>query len=323
MVPIQKKLINYNFNRGTNNPKYIVIHDTGNNSKGANALAHYNYFNGGNRNASAHLFVDDSNIIQTVEFNDSSWHCGDGYGRNGITNQNSIGVEICVNSDGNYEKAIENTLDLVRYLMKEFNISLDKVVRHYDASGKNCPASMSGNGWEGWNNFMTKLTNSSNTIVSSSNTAEGVVYCTADTLNVRDGAGTDYPKQGVLNMDERVALLDKSNGWYKVRYYNAPLGKTMIGWASSVYLRIEKDVQTTIIQDNKPKKHWVISNYIPTGEYGFEVKAFLDKYFKDITGVYIRSNSTGMWAETCYLPIEKCQELKTRLGNLFWEIKSH
>lgn len=81
--------------------------------------------------------------------------------------------------------------------------------------------------------------------------------------------------------------------------------------------------QTTIIQDNKPKKYWVVTNYIPKGEYGFPVKKLINDYFKDIPEVYINNNSTGSWIETCYLPKEKCEELKIRIGDLFWEVKSH
>ncbi len=77
------------------------------------------------------------------------------------------------------------------------------------------------------------------------------------------------------------------------------------------------------IKVEQSKKYWVITDYIPVGEYGFESKGFLAKYFSDIPGVYFRSNPTGIWAETCYLPIEKCNELKVRLGNLFYQIKEH
>lgn len=157
MLPIQKKLIKYNYSSG-NDIKYIVVHDTANTGKGANALAHFNYFNGGDRQASAHYFVDDSNIIQTVEDSNAAWHCGDGNGVYGITNHNSIGIETCVNCDGNYERAIENTLDLVKYLMAKYNIPVERVVRHYDASRKNCPAQMNRNGdWSSWNNFKNRL----------------------------------------------------------------------------------------------------------------------------------------------------------------------
>ena len=75
MLAIQKMLIKYNFSAG-NDIKYIVVHDTGNHAAGATALMHYKYFNGADRQASAHYFVDDSNIIQTVEDFNAAWHCG-------------------------------------------------------------------------------------------------------------------------------------------------------------------------------------------------------------------------------------------------------
>jgi N-acetylmuramoyl-L-alanine amidase len=155
MLTIQKKFIKYNISpRNGTKPHYIVIHDTGNTNKGANAIMHYNYFNGGNRSASADFFVDDSNIIQTVDYKvNYSWHCGDGGGKYGITNKNSIGVEICINSDGNYTKAFQNAVELVAYLSKELNIPFEKIVRHYDASRKTCPASMSANNWSKWQEF--------------------------------------------------------------------------------------------------------------------------------------------------------------------------
>ncbi|SHK49194.1 peptidoglycan recognition protein family protein, partial [Paramaledivibacter caminithermalis] len=132
MVKVTKKLIKYNYSLG-NDIKYIVIHDTGNKRKGADAFNHYRYFNRKNRRASAHYFVDDKEIIQTVEDFNVSWHCGDGKGKYGITNHNSIGIEICINEDGDYEKAVDNTIDLVKCLMEKYDIPLDRVVRHYDA----------------------------------------------------------------------------------------------------------------------------------------------------------------------------------------------
>lgn len=164
MLAIQKMLIKYNYSSG-NNIKYLVIHDTGNSSAGATALMHYKYFNGGDRSASAHYFVDGGNIIQTVEDSNASWHCGDGHDAKGIGNHNSIGIEICINSDGNYAQAVQNTVDLVKYLMAKYGIDLAHVVRHYDASGKNCPGSMSGNNWARWNSFKASISGGSAFVV--------------------------------------------------------------------------------------------------------------------------------------------------------------
>ncbi|MDO5061739.1 MAG: N-acetylmuramoyl-L-alanine amidase [Peptostreptococcaceae bacterium] len=130
--------------------KYLVIHDTGNRRKGADAIAHAKYFGRANRNASAHYFVDDHNIVQIVADEQASWHCGDGRGRNGITNENSIGIEMCINSDGDYDLAFVNTAVLIAKLMDKHKIPISRVVRHYDASGKICPQSMYAHNWQEW-----------------------------------------------------------------------------------------------------------------------------------------------------------------------------
>ena len=41
--------------------------------------------------------------------------------------------------------------------MKKYNIPVERVVRHYDASRKNCPSSFSANNWDRWNKFKAKL----------------------------------------------------------------------------------------------------------------------------------------------------------------------
>ncbi|KAA0798985.1 N-acetylmuramoyl-L-alanine amidase [Bacillus sp. JAS102] len=123
-------------------PKYITIHETANTSKGANALNHAKYLDNqarGNtdRSASWHFTVDDKEIYQHLPLNEVGWHAGNKTG-----NYESIGIEIAVNSDGNYTKAVENARKLAAYLMNELNISLDHVQKHQFWSGKNCPAFM-------------------------------------------------------------------------------------------------------------------------------------------------------------------------------------
>ena len=158
MVSIEKKQIAYNRTKRNGAIRYIVIHDTGNKSQGANADAHFAYFNGGNRNSSADFFVDDTKILQVNDYTVyKTWHVGDGKGKYGITNKNAIGIEICVNKDGDYEKAFSNTVELTKHLMKELDIPKERVVRHYDASRKICPASMQNENWAKWQEFQTRL----------------------------------------------------------------------------------------------------------------------------------------------------------------------
>ena len=146
-----KRQIAYNRTARNAAIRYIVVHDTGNTGTGADAQAHFNYFNGGNRGSSADIFVDDHSVWYVNDYTKYySWHCGDGKGKYGITNANSVGVEMCINADGDYAAAMRNTAEVVRALMAELNIPIARVVRHYDASRKNCPASMSANGWARW-----------------------------------------------------------------------------------------------------------------------------------------------------------------------------
>lgn len=156
MLPIQRKISNYNYSsRNGNSIKYIVLHYTGN--KGDTAKNNVDYFYGGDRNASAHYFVDDNSIWQSVEESNSAWAVGDGKGSYGITNQNSISIEMCCNSSGIISEKTEiNALELVKYLQSKYGISNSNVVRHYDASRKVCP-NWSVNNWSRWTTFKNKL----------------------------------------------------------------------------------------------------------------------------------------------------------------------
>jgi len=144
--------------RTKNDIRYIVVHDTANKSFGSDAQSHFEFFNSGSQGMSADFFVDDKEILQVNDYYSYySWHCGDGQGHHEITNQNSIGVEICVNRDGSYRRTVDNAVLLVQKLMKELGIDEAHVVRHYDASGKECPATMSEQEWKAWEKFKEKI----------------------------------------------------------------------------------------------------------------------------------------------------------------------
>lgn len=155
MLPINKKISAYN-HYNYNTIKYIVVHDVGAKSTAKNNV---DYFAGGNRNASAHYFVDDTSIWQSVEDNKGAWHVGDNNGVSDIYNTNSIGIEMCLPSGTVTAKTEANTVELVKYLMKKYNVPINRVVRHYDASRKNCPAQFNLDGkWTRWTAFKKKLT---------------------------------------------------------------------------------------------------------------------------------------------------------------------
>ncbi|OOM76562.1 N-acetylmuramoyl-L-alanine amidase [Clostridium sp. BL-8] len=177
MLDIQQQIINYNKTARNSKPIYIVIHDTG--DSGATAQNEHDYFAGGDRQASADFFVDSNNIIQIIDTDvNYSWHCGDGRGVYGITNANSLGIEMCIESNGIPSDAtIQNTLDLVKSLMDKYNIDVDHVVRHYDASRKDCPHSFDADNWAKWTEFKQRLQNSI-IVLGWNKNSSGWWYCT-------------------------------------------------------------------------------------------------------------------------------------------------
>lgn len=157
-INVFKSQINQHINERSEKIEYLVIHDTSNYSVGANAAAHVKYFNTTSRKASADFLIDEVGIYQINDYKRYfTWHCGDGKGKFGIKNSNSVGLEICVNKDGNYQASVNNTIILTVFLMQELGIRLDNVVRHFDASRKLCPSSMVANNWLKWYRFKLAL----------------------------------------------------------------------------------------------------------------------------------------------------------------------
>ncbi len=150
------KQLQYNITKRIEKPRYIVVHSTGNPRKGANAAAHFSYWNSGRVGQSADFVVDDGGAMQINDFRKFyTWHCGDGKGRYGITNGNSIGIEICINEDGNLERTLDYTVDLIKRLKAETGI--ENVVRHYDASRKMCPEVLSKDDWAAWKELKRRV----------------------------------------------------------------------------------------------------------------------------------------------------------------------
>ena len=123
--------------------KYLVIHYTSNN--GDTAKNNADYFAREKVGASAHYFCDENEIWQSVKDNDTAWHCGaKTYRHPECRNANSVGVEICMNDKrGNVRQgSIATAAELVRYLMQRYGVPVDRVIRHYDVTGKYCPGPM-------------------------------------------------------------------------------------------------------------------------------------------------------------------------------------
>lgn len=141
--------------------KYIVTHYTANNGDTAQGNANH-FASHKNLKASAHYFVDENEVYQSVRDNDIAWHCGADttYKHADCRNANAIGIEICSykNASGFYFEpaAVDNAALLTRYLMDKYNVPIGNVLRHYDVTGKNCPAPFVQDASQ-WSAFKTRL----------------------------------------------------------------------------------------------------------------------------------------------------------------------
>lgn len=237
-IKVNKQLIDINYSQGvTINPKYIVIHDTDNRQAGANAMANRNYFaNHPNAKASAHYIIDEGNIIQALEDTWKGWHVGDGNNPN-INNSTTIAIELCVNEGNDFDKTLENGVQLTKYLMNKYNIPAENVVMHRDASGKTCSRMMIEDRPSLWPYFKDRISGGDGSLEDDGlkPKMQGKVT-NASVLNVRESPSTSGRIVHKLNRNQVVGIYEELNGWYKIDYIDGV--KKKYGYVSKDYISI-------------------------------------------------------------------------------------
>lgn len=115
----------------------VVVHYVGN----ANTTAKQNrdYFEDlattHETSASSHYVVGlKGEIIQCIPLNEIAYASRQ-------RNADTISIEVChPTEDGKFNaKTYESVVELVAWLVVEFDLSVDDVIRHYDVTGKECP----------------------------------------------------------------------------------------------------------------------------------------------------------------------------------------
>lgn len=221
---------NYGSKRSTSIIKYLVYHYTGND--GDTDEANAKYFHNKVVKASAHRFVDDDSVTISVPDNYTAYHCGGGLqGKNGhkffkiCTNTNSMGIEMCDTiRNGKYEvsaKTRANAIALGKELVKKYGIKKENVIRHYDVTGKNCPAYFVKDE-EAWKKFRDEIFEEEK-----KEFKKYYIKVNTKSLNVREGAGTQYKVVKTIKKDEKWLIRDEKNGWGKIR----------IGWIKLSYTK--------------------------------------------------------------------------------------
>lgn len=137
--------------------KHIVIHNSSTSASAeANAKANYNATIKGQRSAFAHYYVDDKSVVMLARENWLAYHAGDK-----TMNENSIGIEICVNpmaclnscnrevcpkvcptlkdEVGRFFKAERNAIDLIHTIMAKWGLDESCLLFHSDVKKTACP----------------------------------------------------------------------------------------------------------------------------------------------------------------------------------------
>ncbi|ERH58666.1 MULTISPECIES: N-acetylmuramoyl-L-alanine amidase [Bacillus amyloliquefaciens group] len=224
------------------NPLYITVHNTSNTAKGANAASHARFVkNNPSTGVSWHFTVDDTEIYQHLPLNENGWHAGDG--NSGTGNRKSIGIEICENSDGDFEKAVTNAQWLIKKIMKEQGISLANVVPHQRWSGKYCPHKL----LDRWDSFKAGISGAPSKTVNSpvDKTNGSYVKNTviADSLNVRIQRNANSSIVLTLPKGSTVQYQKGStqNGWGYIKYTNSK-GATYSGYVNVKYIKSDAEL---------------------------------------------------------------------------------
>lgn len=203
-MKIDRSLISNTNTYSENDPRCIVVHNTDNFAAGANALAHARaQYNGNFASMSAHYYVDDGDVAyQAAPHRRGCWHVGVNYGGNNLFgrygNRSSIGVEMCVQSGYNYEKAFQNTVAVVKEIMRETGIPASRVYRHYDICSKHCPSQIIERG--DWDRFKKLISGVSADTPKQpeKGTYEPGIYKVNTDLNIREKPDADSRCVGTI-----------------------------------------------------------------------------------------------------------------------------
>lgn len=238
-------------NYGSRLVEYIVVHYTGNNKD--TAWANASYFHRGLREASAHYFVDELEVYQSVEARDAAWHCGaSNPWHPRCRNTNSIGIEMC--TSGSYKvsaKTKANTVALVAAWCRLLGYGPGDVdtyvLRHYDVTGKWCPMQMAGKNNLEWQAFKAavKAALGGGMTPAPKPTTNREEYCEVNVPILRQGSSNGYVRtlQILLNKYNNAHLTEDGifgQGTYNaVRAYQRSRGLAVdgiVGAATWAYL---------------------------------------------------------------------------------------
>lgn len=168
---------NYGYQRTPKLIDWIVVHFTANDGDSDESNA--KYFKNNIVKASAHYFIDDDSVTQSVPDNYIAYSVGGNKYPNTkgakyfsvCNNIDSLNIELCdtVKNGKNdlSAKTRANAVEFIREKAKQYGIDRKHVIRHYDVTGKCCPKYFVEDE-KAWNEFLDDIFNSKNKITTDS-----------------------------------------------------------------------------------------------------------------------------------------------------------
>ena len=214
---------NYGGSRPAFQIQYLVIHYTGND--GDTAEGNGSYFANNRVKASAHYFVDDDSVVRSVPDLRIAWavggrlwadvsETGGGSLYGAVTNANSISVELCGTAGNGTRRAseatLENAVSLCRALMKQYDIPIERVCRHFDVTGKHCPAYFMD--YAKWAAFKSRLEDEPMDNTPALYAKEAVLWAQENGI-LRGDANGDLKLSEPLTRQQFVTMLHRYHVW--------------------------------------------------------------------------------------------------------------
>lgn len=286
----------------TMEPESYTVHNTG---SYASAKAEMTYMVNNNNKVSYHYAVDDVNVYQGLSENRVSYHAGTRAG-----NYSSVSIEICYSNYKNEvekQKFLESEKNAAKFLatrLKARGWGTDKVKRHKDWSGKNCPEKTMALGWDRFIKMVqSELDNLNGNNIK--NVDYYVVVSASDGLNCRSTYSTNGSIIKAYNKNTKLHITKvSSNNWGYVEE-----GK---GWVNLYYTTTY--VEEATVSSFKSYKA-ITTNNLNYRKTASDDATILGTYKKGTELTISKENSKGTWGYTgkgwVYLKYTKKEEYKS------------
>lgn len=128
----------------------IIVHNTDNDASAENEIA---YMIRNDKPDSFHFAVDDKEVVQGIPLSKGAFSCGNRQG-----DLHGISIEICYSASGGerFIKAEKLAARFIAQLLNERGWGIERVTKHQDYDGKNCPCRTLSMGWQRFLNMVKK-----------------------------------------------------------------------------------------------------------------------------------------------------------------------